>query len=167
MAKKKSKIVKIEEERKDSHYLADGSRSEDQLIAPSAIRYTSEHELKIENNFARSFVINGYPSRVQVGWLSDFYGYKGDMDTSVFITPSNERTALDELTQNLKRVRLKILHLFRASWMLFISKEQSLSRIMNLCFMFRLSVRCITMTLRLLIKMLRNFSLGLRVRKCL
>ena len=108
MAKKKSKIVKIEEERNDSHYLADGSRSEDQLIAPSAIRYTSEHELKIENNFARSFVINGYPSRVQVGWLSDFYGYKGDMDTSVFITPSNERTALDELTEKITQYEAQL-----------------------------------------------------------
>lgn len=108
MAKKSTKIVKIQEDKKNSRYLTDGSASEEQLIAPSAIHYTSEHELKIENNFARSFVINGYPSRVQVGWLNDFYGYRGDMDVSVFIIPSNERTALDELTEKITQYEAQL-----------------------------------------------------------
>lgn len=84
-----------------SHLYADGSVSEMQLIAPSSIHYTSEHELKIENNYARSFVLKGYPSRVSVGWLREFYGYRGDMDVAVHILPSNERTALDEITDKI------------------------------------------------------------------
>lgn len=82
----------------ETNFLADGSRSEEQLIAPASIQYTSEHELKIENNYVRSFVIKGYPSRVIIGWLREFFGYRGDMDVVVHIVPSNERTALDELT---------------------------------------------------------------------
>ena len=110
MAKKqtKTKIVKMEEDKSNSHYLADGSRTEEQLIAPSSIQYTSEHELKVENNFARSFVINGYPSRVQIGWMRDFYGYDGDMDVSVFVVPSNERTALDELTEKITQYEAQL-----------------------------------------------------------
>lgn len=105
---KKQKVVKIEEEEGSSHILADGSRSEKQLIAPSSIQYTSEHELKVENNFARSFVINGYPPRVQIGWLRDFYGYDGDMDVSVFVIPANERTALDELTEKITQYEAQL-----------------------------------------------------------
>ena len=110
MAKKqtKTKIVKMEEDKSNSHYLADGSRTEEQLIAPSSIQYTSEHELKVENNFARSFVINGYPSRVQIGWMRDFYGYDGDIDVSVFVVPSNERTALDELTEKITQYEAQL-----------------------------------------------------------
>ena len=85
----------------NSSLLADGSRSEMQLIAPSSIHYTSEHELKVENNYARSFVVNGYPSRVSVGWLREFFGYRGDMDVAIYINPSNERTALDEITDKI------------------------------------------------------------------
>ena len=108
MANKQTKIVKIEDDRKNSHYLADGSRTEKQLIAPSSIQYTSEHELKVENNFSRSFVINGYPPRVQVGWLRDFYGYDGDMDVAVFVIPANERTALDELTEKITQYEAQL-----------------------------------------------------------
>jgi len=82
-------------------FLKDGCRTKDQFIAPSSVQYTSEHELKVENNYARSFVINGYPSRVSIGWLREMYGYRGDMDVAVFIEPSNERTALDELTDKI------------------------------------------------------------------
>ena len=124
MAKKSTKIVKIQEDKKNSRYLTDGSVSEEQLIAPSAIHYTSEHELKIENNFARSFVINGYPSRVQVGWLNDFYGYRGDMDVSVFIIPSNERTALDELTEKITQYEAQLAtELQKGSKKLYFSSE--------------------------------------------
>ena len=104
MAKKKQNA-----ESKKSSFLAEGSRSEAQLIAPSSIHYTSEHELKVENNFVRSFVIAGYPSRVRIGWLKDFYGYRGDMDVAVHITPSNERTALDELTAKITQYQAQYM----------------------------------------------------------
>ena len=94
--KKKNKNVAPQ-----SRLLADGSRSESQLIAPSSIHYTSEHELKVENNFVRSFVMNGYPTRVGVGWLREFFEYRGDMDVAIHIIPSDERTALDEITDKI------------------------------------------------------------------
>lgn len=99
MAKKKNTNTPIS--RTNTNLFASGSRSEEQLIAPASIHYTSEHELKIENNYARSFVVSGYPSRVSVGWLREFFGYRGDMDVAIHIEPSNERTALDEITDKI------------------------------------------------------------------
>lgn len=77
---------------------SDGTRSEAQLISPASVSFTSEHELKVENNYVRSFVINGYPSNVTTGWLNPLFAYDGDMDTAIHIEPADERTALDELT---------------------------------------------------------------------
>lgn len=75
-----------------------GSTTISQQLAPASISYTSEHEIKIENSYAKSFVINGYPSRVSLNWMDQIYSYDGDMDVSEHIEPANERTALDELT---------------------------------------------------------------------
>lgn len=102
--KKKQKQIQVslsENKKIESTLFQDGSRSVRQLFAPSSIQYTSEHELKIENNYVRSFVVNGYPSRVYIGWMDNLYSYRGDMDTAVHIEPSNERTALDELTEKI------------------------------------------------------------------
>ena len=94
-------IISDKERRKNSDYLMNGSRTLIGQIAPSSIEYTSEHELCVENNYVRSFVINGYPPRLSLGWLDSMYSYDGDMDVSVYIEPANERTALDELTDKI------------------------------------------------------------------
>lgn len=80
---------------------ADGTRSEAQLIAPASVSFTSEHEMKIDGNYMRSFVINGYPSNVSTGWLNPLFAFDGDMDTAIHIEPADERTALDELTNKI------------------------------------------------------------------
>lgn len=82
-------------------YLKNGSRSILQQIAPSSIYYTSEHELLVENNYVKTFVINGYPSRVSLNWLDSLYSYDGDMDVVTYVEPANERTAIDELTNKI------------------------------------------------------------------
>lgn len=81
----------------------DGSRTVEQLLSPASVIYTSENELKIENNYVKGFVLNGYPSQVFVGWMNNFYYYNGDMDVAVFIEPKNERTAIDELTAQITK----------------------------------------------------------------
>lgn len=81
--------------------LDNGYIDEAQLICPSAVEYTSEKELKIEENYSRSFALSGYPSSVTTGWLDSLYTYDGDLDISIHIEPSDERTALDELTDKI------------------------------------------------------------------
>lgn len=103
MAKKQVIERQISDNRDENKasYLMNGSRSILQQIAPASILYTSEHELMVENNFVKSFVINGYPSRVSLGWMDGLYSYNGDMDVVTYIEPANERTALDELTSKI------------------------------------------------------------------
>lgn len=93
--------IEVDTVRENTTIYQDGSRSVKQLIAPASIHYTSEHEIKIENNYVRTFVISGYPANVSIGWLDAMYSYDGDMDVAVYIEPSNERTAFDELTDKI------------------------------------------------------------------
>lgn len=86
---------------KQAARFSDGTRTNAQLIAPASVSFTSEHEMKIDGNYMRSFVINGYPSNVTTGWLNSLFAYDGDMDTAVHIEPADERTALDELTNKI------------------------------------------------------------------
>lgn len=86
---------------KNAPYLAAGSRTILEEIAPASIVHTSEHELMVENNYVRTFVINGYPPRVSLGWVDPIYSYFGDMDVAVYIEPADERRALDELTNKI------------------------------------------------------------------
>ena len=92
----------------NSSSFAKGTRNIDQLIAPAAITYTSEHEIKVENNYARSFVINAYPSRVNTLWLDNLYSYNGDMDVAVHIEPADEKTALAELTDKITQYEAQL-----------------------------------------------------------
>jgi type IV secretory pathway VirB4 component len=102
MAKKNKKIeVKLVDNTINESEITNGTVNMKQLLAPSAISYPSENELLVEENYVKSFVINGYPSRVSVGWMDDLYSYGGDMDVATYIEPANERLALDEITRKI------------------------------------------------------------------
>lgn len=78
--------------------LGKGIRSVKDLIAPPSFDRSQEDSLKVGNKHVRSFVMNGYPSNISVGWLDQLFNYDGDMDTAIYVEPADERTALDELT---------------------------------------------------------------------
>lgn len=102
--RKSPKIVEISDKNTSkTSVFKDGCRTLKQLIAPSSIELTSEHELKVENNYARSFAINAYPARVSINWMDNIYSYDGDIDVATYVEPSLERDALDELTDNITK----------------------------------------------------------------
>jgi conjugal transfer ATP-binding protein TraC len=78
--------------------LGKGIRSVKDLIAPPSFDRSEEDCIKVGNKYVRSFVMNGYPSSISVGWLDYMFNYDGDMDTAIYVEPADERTALDELT---------------------------------------------------------------------
>lgn len=78
--------------------LGKGVRSIKDLIAPPSFDRSDEYSLRVGNKHVRSFVVNGFPSMVSVGWLDELFNYEGDMDTTIHVEPADERTALDELT---------------------------------------------------------------------
>lgn len=74
------------------------------LIAPPSFYRGEVAEgdwLKVGSTFTRPFVMQGFPSVVDVGWLDELYSYQGDMDVALHIQPADDREALDELTNKL------------------------------------------------------------------
>lgn len=90
---KQDKVI----EKKTSNPLDFGNRTIKEFIAVDIDR-SNESYLKIGEKYVRSFIVNGYPSSVQVGWLNDLYNFDGDVDTVIHVMPSDERGALDQLT---------------------------------------------------------------------
>lgn len=101
MKKKNPDIIELSNSSSTTTYLADGTRGIKQLLAPSSVVLTSEDEIKVENNYAQSYVINGYPTNLVIGWADDIYRYPGDIDVVQHITPINERLSLDEITNKI------------------------------------------------------------------
>lgn len=115
MFKKKSKEeIKEKKEKKESKTqlmespLGRGSRSLREFFAPSFIDRSNPRFLQVEDKYVKSFIINGYPSQVYVGWLNDLYNYDGDLDVALYIDPADERAALDELTDKITQFEAQL-----------------------------------------------------------
>lgn len=85
-----------------------GTRTMKDLFAPPSFDRSHEDYLKVGNKYVRSFVLNGYPSVVGVGWLDNLYNYEGDMDTAIYVEPADERGALDELTNKITQYEAQL-----------------------------------------------------------
>lgn len=111
--KEKDKTLKItnkktevlEDKKQDA--LSVGERTIKDFIATDVDR-TDEDCMKIGNKYVSSFMINGYPSMVQVGWLDDLYNFNGDIDTALHIIPCDERNALDQLTAKITQFEAQL-----------------------------------------------------------
>ena len=80
-----------------------GARKLKDLLAPCGFSRTDENTLGVGSKYVRSFVVNGYPSVVQVGWLDKLYNSEEDLDVSFHILPTDERSALDELNMEITK----------------------------------------------------------------
>lgn len=107
-----TKVVKKTEEKQikkeDKQVLRKGSRTLKDFIAPSSIERGSFDHLMIGNKYVRSFVLNGYPSIVRIGWLDDLINSDADMDTAIHVLPADERGALDELTNKITQFEAQL-----------------------------------------------------------
>lgn len=86
---------------KDLNTLKNGMKTAKDLIAPPSFYLGETKEgdwMKVGKTYVRPFVMAGFPSVVQVGWLNHLYDYDGDMDVALHINPTDDRQALDELT---------------------------------------------------------------------
>ena len=94
-------------DKKDKNVLGFGDRTVKDFIAVDVDR-TSEEYMKVGGKYVRSFLLNGYPSIVQVGWLEDLYSFDGDVDTVIHVIPSDERGALDQLTAKITQFEAQL-----------------------------------------------------------
>lgn len=113
MLKKKKKNVKPVQNvtptaKKDEGVLGKGVRSVKDLFSPPSFDRSNEDHLKVGNKYVRSFIMNGFPANVSVGWLDQLLNYEGDMDTAIYVEPTDERTALDELTAKITQFEAQL-----------------------------------------------------------
>jgi conjugal transfer ATP-binding protein TraC len=88
--------------------LGKGIRTIKDLFAPPSFDRSQEDCIKVGNKYVRSFVVNGFPSTVSVGWLDYLFNYDGDMDTAIYVEPADERTALEELTAKITQFEAQL-----------------------------------------------------------
>ncbi|MBP1308780.1 type IV secretory pathway VirB4 component [Paenibacillus sp. 1182] len=88
--------------------LGKGIRTVKDLFAPPSFDRGNENYMKVGNKYVRSFIMNGFPANVSVGWLDQLFNYDGDMDTAIYVEPTDERTALDELTAKITQFEAQL-----------------------------------------------------------
>lgn len=71
------------------------------LISPPSIDRSNESYLKVGDKYVRNFVLTGFPKNIGVGWLDYVINNEEDVDTAIYINPTDERSALDELTDKI------------------------------------------------------------------
>lgn len=115
MAKKKTKAPQRELGLQDPEavvagkVLQNGVPTIKDLIAPASFDRSHDDYIKVGNKYARSFLVSGFPKAIQVGWADSLYNYEGDMDVALHIVPTDERQALDELTNKITQFQSQLL----------------------------------------------------------
>lgn len=105
---KAKKIKESLEEKTVKNDLNKGTRNLKDIIAPEIDRENYEF-LKVNDKFAKSFVVNGYPRQVSVKWLDQLYNYDGDMDTILYVEPSDNSDAIKQITNKIAQYESQLM----------------------------------------------------------
>lgn len=106
--KKKETEPAVVKEEQVSTSLFDGTVSIKDLVAPAAFDRSKDNYIKAGNKYVRNFLISGYPKAISVGWADSIFNYEGDMDCALHIIPTDEREALDELTDKITQFQAQL-----------------------------------------------------------
>lgn len=88
--------------------LSNGIPHKKDLIAPPHVDRSSPDHLQVGAKFVRNFIIAGFPKQIGVGWANSLYNYEGDLDLAIHINPTDERTAMDELTTKITQFEAQL-----------------------------------------------------------
>lgn len=88
--------------------IANGVPSLKDLIAPASFDRSSPDHMQVGDKFVRNFIIAGFPRQIAVGWANALYNYEGDLDLALHINPTDERTAMDELTSKITQFEAQL-----------------------------------------------------------
>lgn len=112
--KDKEKKKKVKEEVSQSPKIIEqdktikgGTRTLKDLLAVPVDKSNPDY-IKVGNKYIKSFFIHGYPSTVRVGWLDHLYNYKKDADVSLYIEPSDERDAIEEISKKITQFQTQL-----------------------------------------------------------
>ena len=108
-SKNKSKEINKKITKDRSQYdLNKGTRNIKDIIAPDIDKSNYDY-LKVNDKFVKSFAINGYPRQVSVKWLDQLYNYDGDMDTVLYVEPSDDRDAIRQITNKIAQYESQLM----------------------------------------------------------
>lgn len=118
MARENKTVLSDKERKKTDQTMADACRDFKQVIGPSFIGY-NEDCVKVDDNYVRTFAVNGYPPMVDVGFLDKLYNSntqryvtdkeKGDLDTIEYIDPVKDKVAKDTLTNEITKYEAQLI----------------------------------------------------------
>ena len=107
-AEKKGKGETVVTAAAPAHILENGTVTMKDMMAPPAFDRTEPDHMKVGNKFVRSFLLAGYPKTVNVTWLDKLYNSDDDLDITLHINPTDERAALDELTNKITQFQSQL-----------------------------------------------------------
>ena len=88
--------------------LMNGVPSLKDMIAPPSFDRSHPDHMEVGMKFVRNFLVAGFPKQISVGWANNLYNYEGDLDLALHINPTDERTALDELTSKITQFEAQL-----------------------------------------------------------
>ncbi|HBF2930771.1 ATP-binding protein [Clostridioides difficile] len=111
--KKEKSTAKIIDFNKDdilneTNLLDKGIPSLKELISPSSFEVDADY-IKIGKKYVRSFIMQGFPAQVYVGWLDSIFNYEGETDTTIHIDPTDDKIALEEYTRKITQFEAQLM----------------------------------------------------------
>lgn len=107
-ASEETVVLGLDEKVDQSTELEQGIPTLKSLIAPPSIDRSHPDHLEIGNKFVRNFIVAGFPKMISVGWADSIYNYDGDLDLAIHVNPTDERRALDELTNKITQFEAQL-----------------------------------------------------------
>ncbi len=86
-----------------------GTRSVADLVAPASVEVERD-SLRLDNGYARTLVVTGYPRSVSAGWLSPLVGFDEPLELSMHVQPIETAHMVGSLSRKLVQLHSSRLH---------------------------------------------------------
>ncbi len=103
----KKQPVGLSENKSVANFLAKGTVSIKDLIAPSFVEVDFNH-LKIDEKYYRTLYVVGYPRYVSPGWLYSLISFDHPLYISMFIYPTESKAVLEDLKRKIAEMEATI-----------------------------------------------------------
>ena len=87
----------------DVERFARGTRAPADLLAPAAVEVRRDH-LRLDEGYARTLAVTGYPRSVGPGWLAPLIGFEEPLELSLHLQPLETAQMVRTLTHQLVRL---------------------------------------------------------------
>ncbi len=105
--------------------LSKGAKKLKDLIGPSGFDRRYEDSIGVGSKKVRSFILNGYPELVHVGWLDKLYNSEDDLDISLHLAVADERSSLDEINMEITKQEAQYQHELKSGSIRNLGKLQT------------------------------------------